>query len=161
MAKAKADRHLVGALEASKIMGVSRKTIYDWLDEGCPREEAFKLGKKVYQFDIGAMLKWHIDRERQKHLGDKEQISKEEAQRRKLMAEAELAELEVAKKKSLVVELGEVEDRLKDKFAELRSVMRKIPERCVLRIVGETDESVITSVILEEVDHALKGIADE
>lgn len=147
--------------EAASIFGKTQETIRSWIKEGCPVDEKPIAGKKGYRLDTRAVAEWQLKRAVSAATSFGEGITKEEAQRRKLTAEAELAELEIAKKKGLVVELEQLRTELSNKFTELRSAMRRIPERSALRLVGEMDEVKIKDMLLDEIDMALEAIADE
>lgn len=152
---------LLSSIELAKHYKVQRSTIYTWIKEGCPIAEQGAQGKSAHMFDSLDVAKWREKRAVQNIIGNAEVLSKEEAQRRKLQAEASLTELELARKRGEVADLTEMQAELSHKFAEVRSAMRKIPERTVLRVVGETDEAKIKAILLQEIDSALQAIADE
>jgi len=153
---------VVTTSELGKIMGVTHQTIYQWRKQGCPSEKRGEGTNSGHVFDTREVIKWRDKRTlRQAAEKDEDALTKEEAQRRKLSAEAAMQELELARKRGDVVELREIELKLSDEFAQLRSSLRKIPERCVLRLVGETDERRVKKIILEEVDSALELLVDE
>ena len=152
---------IVGVNEIAKFMGVNMTTVYQWIRDGCPVHEKGTRGKNSHKLDTREVTEWRLQKEREGGEARGGLLSKQEAQRRKLNAEAEKAELEVAKQKGLVVDLNELQTELENKFAEFRAVVRKIPERCVLRLVGEMDERKIKTIILEEIDAALELLADD
>lgn len=151
---------LVTTTELARIVGVTRVTIGTWISEGCPIAERGSVGKKGHKFDTREVIEWRIKRERENaNTNFGEQMSKDEASRRKTQAQAELAEVEVALKKGKVVELDEIEKKLSDEMAHLRAKMRKIPERVVMQVLGETDERKIKNTILNEIDEALEHLS--
>jgi len=145
----------------AKLVGKSQETLRLWIKEGCPVAEDYVQGKKGYRLDSREVIEWYKKRSVASATSFGDSITKEEAQRRKLAAEAELAELEIAKKKGEVVDIGQMKTELSNRFTELRTAIRRIPERCALRLVGEMDEVVIKDTILDEIDMALEAIADE
>lgn len=147
--------------EIAKLLGKSQETIRLWIKEGCPVAENAVQGKKGYRLDSREVVEWCTKRAVASATSFGDAMTKEEAQRRKLAAEAELAELEIAKRKGEVVDLKQMQHELSGKFTELRSAIRRIPERCALRLVGEMDEVVIKTTILDEIDMALEALADE
>lgn len=157
---------LVDSNELGRIFGVNTQTIYKWVKEGCPGaklDESKKGGTSSgYRFETKEVARWREKRVLASVTAKSgDTLTKEEAQRRKLSAEAAMAELELAQKTGEVADLKEIERKLSDQFAQLRSSMRKIPERCVLRLVGETDERRVKAIILEEIDGALEVLSDE
>lgn len=145
----------VETAELASIFGVQRKTILIWIKEGMPVLSRGQAGHRSHVFDTEEVLRWKINREMIRVTGDGDHIDKEEAMRRKILAEAQQAEIKLAKERGEVVELAELQRELSSQMIELRAAMRRVPERCVLRLVGESDESVIKKIILGEVDDAL------
>lgn len=153
---------IVNTEQLADIYDISTAQIYKWVKDGCPVKIKGSAAKGSHQFSTKAVATWREKRavsQATKNFDD-ENLTKEEAQRRKISAEAGLAELELAQKKGLVVDLAELERNLSGRFAEVRAALRKIPERVVLRLVGVTDEAFIKSTVLSEVDSALEGLAD-
>jgi terminase small subunit / prophage DNA-packing protein len=150
---------VVNATQLASMFGVHRSTISQWQADGMPVLKRSSKGGKGggNQFDTADVLDWYKKRAIKSATGsDDDQLPIEEVRRRKIAAEAELQELELAKKKGEVIELSEVKRDLIDKMVNLRSAMRKVPERCVLRVVGEEDETKVKEIILSEVDDALE-----
>ena len=151
----------VETAELAAIFGVQRKTILIWLKEGMPVISGGVAGSRAHLFDTEETLRWKINREMIRVTGDGDHVDKDEAQRRKTLAEAQRQEILLAKERGEVVELAEMQKELTDQMIELRASMRRIPERCVLQLVGESDETAIKKVILTEVDEALvRSIGD-
>jgi phage terminase Nu1 subunit (DNA packaging protein) len=151
----------VETAELAAIFGVQRKTILIWLKEGMPVISRGVAGSRAHLFDTEETLRWKINREMIRVTGDGDHVDKDEAQRRKTLAEAQRQEILLAKERGEVVELAEMQKELTDQMIELRASMRRIPERCVLQLVGESDETAIKKVILTEVDEALvRSIGD-
>lgn len=151
---------IVDAQQLADIYGVTKNNVYLWIKEGCPVQALGEKGKSKYEFNTRDVFKWREKRAIKMATLSNDQITKEEAQRRKLSAEAALSELELAKKKGEVAEIEEVERTMSSQFAEVRSSLRKVPERCVIRLLGETDEARVKEVILSEIDSALELLAN-
>jgi len=122
---------------------------------------ARKGEKGGHQFIVSKVVHWLKDMAVQSAVGNDELISADEAKKRKLIAEANLKEIELAQKRGEVVDLSEMQRELAAQMIELRASMRRVPERCVLRLVGEKNESKIKKVLLSEIDDALvRSIGD-
>jgi phage terminase Nu1 subunit (DNA packaging protein) len=80
---------------------------------------------------------------------------------RKIKAEADIAELEAAKKKGETANIKDVRVAVEKAFAEVRTNMRNIPSRLATQLIGEQNETSIKQKILMEVDLALNALADE
>lgn len=145
--------------ETADIFGVHITTLDGWIKRGCPY---VKKGTKgvAWEIDTAQVSDWL-------RANDAEALSKgldntdiDEGKRRKIVADATLAEIQVAKEKGIVIDAEEIKQGLSHLFAEFTGKVRRVPERAVLRIVGETNESKIKSVLLEEIDECLNLFTD-
>ena len=150
---------IIDTVGLSNFFGIHRNTVFKWVKEGMPYT-SHQRGKEGYKFDSASVCKWREARALAKATSSIDEITVDEARRRKLSAEAGLAELELAKQKSLVADLEEVERALANEYAELTSRLRKTPERCALRILGDPTEANIKKVILEEIDECLNDYTE-
>lgn len=82
------------------------------------------------------------------------------AKLRKLNADAERSELQLAKDRGEVAPIAEFEKVWTHAFSVIRTNMRNIPQRVVIRIVGETQEKLIKAALWEEIDAALAVCAE-
>ena len=78
---------------------------------------------------------------------------------RKLRAEADIAEIEAAKRRGDVADLAAVKRTCEQVFAEVRANMRNIPSRVTPQIIGDSDETRIKEIILSEIDQALTALS--
>jgi len=139
------------------IFGVSLPTIDGWIRRGCPFVDKPSKDNKSWKFNVPDVANW---REEQAIIKIMDTSDVDELKRRKLLAETTIAEINAAKEKNLVVDAEEVKLKLSSIFAEFTSRVRRVPERAVLRIVSESNESKIKSVLLEEIDECLNLFAD-
>ena len=153
----------VSTNELCTFLGAHKNTVLQWVGQGCPVAVKARRGDRGgHQFVPRDVVNWLKDKAVTDAIGSEDPtlISVEEARRRKMLAEAGLQEIELAKQKGLVVDLGDIQRDLSNKLAEVRSNILKIPERTALRLVGETEETRIKQIIREELTQALNGIAD-
>lgn len=140
-------------------LGVAMTTLDDWIRRGCPVVERGGRGR-AWKFNSAAVRSWR-DNDIRAELKDTRNASTEELKRRKLQAETEQAELELAKAKEELVPVEQYGRALAKAFGEVRAGIRNVvPGRAARRVVGETDETRIKEVVLEEVDQALEVLAD-
>lgn len=131
-------------------------TVDMWRKDGCPVVTMGGRGKE-WEFDTAEVATWLRERDVRAATGDKV-TDKDELQRRKLAAETEKAELELAKAKGEVAPLDQVERAVARAFAEVRAGMRNLPQRTVSMLIGETDERRFKSVMMGEIDEVLKSL---
>jgi phage terminase Nu1 subunit (DNA packaging protein) len=140
-------------------LGIAMPTLDDWVRRGCPVVSRGGRGKQ-WKFNTADVRSWR-DSDVRAELMDTSNASTDELKRRKLQAETEQAELDLAKAKDLVIPLEQYERALAKAFGEVRAGMRNVlPGRAARRLLGETDETRIKDVLLEEIDQQLEVLAD-
>lgn len=80
---------------------------------------------------------------------------------RKLAADATLSELTLAKAKGEVALISEFERAQSMRFAIIRARMLQTPQRAVLQLLGEKDETTFKQTLKAEIHQALTDAADE
>lgn len=149
----------VNRTELAEINGVSMPTVDDWVSRGCPVVQRGGRGR-AWVFNTAEVRSWRDDdiRAQTSHT---ENASKDELLLRKLAAETEQAELDLAKAKEQVVPVEQYERALTKAFGEVRAGLRNVlPQRAARRLMGESDETRFKDVLREEVDHVLEALAD-
>ncbi|MFV1601992.1 MULTISPECIES: terminase small subunit [unclassified Phaeobacter] len=149
----------VNRTELAEINGVSMPTVDDWVSRGCPVVQRGARGR-AWIFNTAEVRSWRDDdiRAQTSHT---ENASKDELLLRKLAAETEQAELDLAKAKEQVVPVEQYERALTKAFGEVRAGLRNVlPQRAARRLMGESDETKFKDVLREEVDHVLEALAD-
>lgn len=131
--------------ELAEIFGCSRPTITAWTNEGMP---ATKIGAKgkPWEYDPSACIEWWGENKfRPKRRAPvpgtdpfaeaedgKETI--EEAERRKMVAQADRAELDLAKAARMVVPIADVAAVVAEENARVRSRLLGIPNEVRMRV---------------------------
>lgn len=75
-------------------------------------------------------------------------------------AQADLAELTLARERRDVVSVALLEKNLSGLFAEVMTNLRNVPGRIVSSLVGQTDERRIRQLVLAEIDQALRALSE-
>ena len=86
-------------------------------------------------------------------------ISLDEARRRKVTAEAELAELELEKERGEVVDIAETEKAWTDVLMNVRAKMLSMPTTLAAQIAVETDQKIIKELLTTSVENALQELS--
>ena len=149
---------LVNKTELAAILGITTPTVDSWVRDGCPIEKKGSHGVPAV-FNTAAVMKWLQLRAREEATG--ETVADErELKRRKLLAETEKAELELAIAKGDVAPIREFERVSAAQDAAVRTNMRNVPRRAVLQLLGCTDEAEFITKLMAEIDLALVTAAD-
>lgn len=139
-------------------MGVSTVTIDTWRKDGMPVVQRGSRGVE-WVFDLPEVIKWWGARKADQAAGgaptDIAEIEKRTATAKMLKAELELA---VARKE--VAPIRDFERAQAAVFAEIRSNVMNVPQRVVIQLLGETDESVFKQKLKAELALALKAAAE-
>ena len=135
-------------------MDVSLPTIDRWVREGCPALQRGGRGIE-WKFNLPDVIAWWGEKQRLAAAGDSGGDI-EEARRRKMTAEAALAELELSKAKGEVAPLREFERGHNKLMAIIRTNVMNVPSRAVLQLLGETDETVFKTRLRAELTLALE-----
>lgn len=149
---------IVNRAELSQAMGVSLPTVDRWVRDGMPVKQRGTKGVP-WEFVLADVVSWWGDRQRQAAAGAAPTNS-EDAKLRKLIADAELAELELAKAKGEVAPVRDFERAQARAMAMIRQNIMNVPARAVLRLLGETDETTFKATLRAELTLALEQSAN-
>ncbi len=154
-------KRLSGAALAT-LLGVARNTVTDWKNAGCPHQPDPKTGAPTYL--PSEVWTWR-DRTREAATTPQE-LDKEAEQVRKLKAEADRVELEVAKVRGELVPIAAFEQALADEHDEMRAAWVSLPSRYSRLVVERTGctMAVAQTLLADIADGALtelQGSDDE
>lgn len=138
--------------EVAQIFGVSDQTVRKWVGKGCP---VLKQGgqQREWQFSTADVSGWLVAQ--QKRSNSAEHVDLEEAKRRKLAAEAELAEIEAAAKRGELVPIDTVARVISDQFTACRARLLSIPTKLAPVLISSTDIVECRTLLEAAVDEAL------
>jgi phage terminase Nu1 subunit (DNA packaging protein) len=132
--------------ELAEMFGVSRPTISAWTNDGMPAVAIGAKGKPWIYESVDCIAWWAENKFRSKRRapvpgsdpfaeGDGEgRESIEEAERRKMIAQADKAELELAKSARLVVPISEVAAVVAEENSRVRSRLLGIPNEVRMKV---------------------------
>lgn len=144
----------------AEICGVSVVTIDNWVRDGAPFvRRPVRKGVGQWEFSPGAVVQWRIDRERQSALGDLAQVDEMEARRRKLAAEASLAELELQKANGAAVAIADQEKIWVQMVGAARAKLLSIPTKLGPSLAIEADAVVCQALVDGAITEALTELS--
>lgn len=143
--------------EVAAFFGVTPPTVDGWVRAGCPVKKGQRgVASEFNSAEVAAFL-----REKARQEGSGTALADEaELKRRKLAAEAEKAELEVAKAKGEVAPIREFERVQAAMMAGIRANVLNVPARAVLQLLGCTDEIEFKTKLRAELTLALETAAE-
>lgn len=148
---------IVNRTQLADVFGVSMPTVDAWVRAGCPVVQRGTRGVE-WKFDTPTVAKWRADRAVADATGDQQQ-DEAEIERRTKRAKMLQAELELAKARSEVAPVRDFERAQAARYALIRANCMNIPQRAVLQLLGETDESTFKRKLSEEIVLALETAA--
>lgn len=164
----RAPKKPVPIAEAVNLLGASDSTIRRWVREGCPHE---RVGTQI-MLDLKAVRDWHTERRgtpdvtgrgRPSVLDTAPENVKEAiavATLRKLVAQAERVEHDLAEKRGQVLPRAEVETGRLARIAFVRAGLLALPARLAQRCAGR-DAVEVEREADEEVRKLLEGFSRE
>lgn len=150
----------VNRSETAELFGVSLTTVDNWRRSGCP---TIKDGKSVL-FNSADVSTWLRERDVRQALGGADNVTVDEARRRREAAEAGLAELRLAKERRLVVAVEDVQAIVADEYAATRSRLLAIHGNVEMSIAHLVTPAVLAQVagaVKAEVAEALEGLVGD
>lgn len=139
-------------------MGVSVTTLDRWVKEGCPVVARGSRGIE-WAFELPDVIKWWGDRRAEEASADNPgDLAEIELRTRR--AEMVMAELELAKAKGEVASVREFELVQSKAMAAIRVRVMNVPQRVVMRLLGETNETTFKTRLAEELRVALETSSD-
>lgn len=146
--------------DTADLFGIAKTTLDDWVRRGCPVVQRGSRGK-AWQFSSADVSRWREDDIRASALSV-EATPAEELRRRKLEAETQLIELDLAKAKELVAPIEQMEKAMDAIFGEIRANLRNaLPARAAQRLIGVTSETEIKTILRDEIDQALENLSED
>lgn len=147
----------VNRTELANVFGVSLPTVDGWVRNGAPNRKP--LGSRSVLFNTADIANWLRDRAREEATGSAP-ADEQQLRRRKMLAETEKAELELAKAKGEVAPVREFERATAGLMAIIRQNILNVPARAVLQLLGCTDETEFKAKLRAELVLALETAAE-
>ncbi|WP_322009240.1 terminase small subunit [Paraburkholderia sp. J12] len=144
--------------ELAEIHGVALTTIDTWVRGNCPVLQRGARGVE-WSFNTAEVARWRED-ERARQATAAAPTTREELDIRRATADTLRAELELAKARDEVAPVAEFEKATGRLMAAIRTNMLNIPQRAVLRLLGEKNETAFKKVLRDEIALALETSAD-
>lgn len=144
---------IVNKKELAQILGVAENTLTTWQKQiGFPIKSVGS-GRTGSEYDTAEVIAWIKKREVDNLMANSASIDIEEAKRRKIAAEAGLAELELAKEQGSVVMIEDVSNKVGEQFANLRAKLLAIPSKASTLVFTAKDVTeaklILETAILE------------
>src|SRR5687767_15160187 len=119
----------VNRSELAEILGVDVTTIDRMVRRGMPYVQRATSRGKGWVFDTAAVREWELQRAVENVITDSEGISREEAEKRKAIAQAHLAEHDLAEKQREVISVDLVAAIVRKDYTAVRARLLSMPAK--------------------------------
>ncbi|KXK25486.1 MAG: hypothetical protein UZ01_03290 [Candidatus Brocadia sinica] len=146
--------------EVCKAFSISKTTLTNWINRGCPHEQTAK-GKL---FVLAEVIKWHQEKFLKTESSDTEGLTKARAMKEHFRAL--LAELEFKEKNGELVPAKDVKDAAFLKARQIRDGLLIIPNRISDLLAGEInaagriDKTRVHEILGKELRQALENLSN-
>ena len=149
---------------AAATLGLSRNTLSSWIAKGCPVVSKADRDQGVeWRLDIAVIHKWRVEAAVKEAVAGYQTegggVSKEEADRRRAVALAIVAEVEADVAQKSVVYVGDVGRIVEQEYHIVRSAVLSMPSKLADRCVGK-DRAGIKIVLDQGADEVLAHLSD-
>ena len=150
---------IVNKKQLAEIIGRSE----EWLTQ-MQKDETFPIlnkrkGRGGSDYDTSEVIAWMEKRSVSNLIGNQDAIDLEEGKRRKMAAEAGMAELELLKEQGRVVEIERVADEIGEQLSNFRAKMLSIPSKVAGLVYTAKDIKEIKSILDDAIYEALNEVA--
>ena len=142
---------IVNSEVAACIFGVSTRTMGDWARKGCP-----KIAKDTY--NVREVMEWRFD---SKNSPESLEAKKQRADIRYREARADMEEIKQKAAIGEYVAVNQIEDLLKETFAQVRTTLLTIGQKTMADIYAQYPDVAfdVKHVIEREIDRGLTQLA--
>ena len=165
----------VNRTELAQVLGISMPTVTAWMGEGMPFKEGGGKGKP-FIFDTVECIEWWAENKRRRKRSDtandpfaepgEGQESYDEADRRKMVATADRAELALAKEAGKVVEIDDVAAVIAEMHVKVRTRLLSVGNKVRVRVSAyfggnKAAEEQVVAAVEEVITDAIAEIRDD
>ena len=149
---------LVNRSELAAIFGVAMTTVDAWTNRGMPIVERTMGRGTNWSFDTAAVAAWRTE-QAVTQTGDEEKLNFEEARRRKMAADAMLAEIELIERRGEILEIDTVVKEWESLVLSMRARMMAIPPRLAPAVLVENDVATVQAILEDSIYECLRELA--
>lgn len=134
---------IVNRSECAEIFGVRAGTISKWVDAGMPSVSRPTTRGQEWSFNTKAVSDWLQERAVRSVIGDPANADTAELRRRKLAAEAEMAEMEADRLGRSLIPVDWAVEIFGGDLDVIKAKLETIPVRAAPLVVGQTNLGVV------------------
>lgn len=143
----------------AELLGCALRTVDEYRRQGMPGEAPARPGAQ-WRFDSAAVIEWLRNRERHDALGEVANISEADAKRRKLAAEAAIAEHELAEKQGKAVSVADFQAATSKIIGAARAKLLGIGSAVGPEVALESDPAQCEAIVQGRINEALEELSE-
>jgi len=153
-------------MEAAGILGVNKTTLQTWLSQGCPAvQRADRDTGKAWKIHIGEVMDWRIERAVadavKPYCGDGDRINRDEADRRRAVAIAHMAEIDLDERLRQVASVADMTEDMADFCLAIRQGASNTFHKIAARGATMTNPHEIHAMCEKEWTRTFRAARDE
>ena len=149
---------LVNQREIAEIMGISAEAIRNWVSQGCPTRKT-DSGAKAYL--PAEVIRWRQERALSQAMADyTAEVAKDEADRRKAVAQAATAEIELEQLRGRVADIDLIATEFGNALAACRARLLGVGASVAPRLSIAKGSAEMKVIVDEAIYEALEEISD-
>ncbi len=145
----------VNRAELARILGVDVRTIDTYTRQGMPIEKRSRRKGDPSEYNTAAAIEWL----RESSSEESVPLDFEKARARKMRADAELAEYDLAKTRGELVAVEDVAALVNEDYSAVRLALLGIPARLSAELVIAEDADMVRAILDESIREALAELA--
>ena len=159
-------RKTVSLVQAAAVLGVHRNTLAGWVDQGCPVVKRADRARGIeWEISIPAVVDWRIEKAVADALasyhGESGRISRDEADRRRAVAQAITAEVVADEALDRVVARPDAESDLAAFCVVLKTGLSNASAKIAARAAALTSPPEIQAICERELNRAFEAAQGE
>lgn len=146
----------VNKRELLQFLGRTNRTVDQWIDKGLPYKTRADRKKNIdWEFETKEVIDWLRDYWK----GGAQQPVADDAKQRKLNADAEMAETELAKYKGQLVDAEAVEEQWLSLVTRCKTKLLGMPSKLAYRLSALDSKDEINELLDDEIRQALEELS--
>lgn len=155
---------ILNRTELAEVFAVAPTTVDGWTRRGAPvlkRATGRGSGATAWQFESAAIVEWLREQSVKNAIGDLTKIDTAEARRRKVAAEAALAELELAERRRDLVEVAAVETVWCGLVGNFKARLLVMPSKLAVKVASLSEPPIVRATLEDAIYEALAELSSE
>jgi phage terminase Nu1 subunit (DNA packaging protein) len=150
---------IVNKRQLADILGMAEETLTQYQKDSTFPVLVKRRGRSGSDYETADVIAWLERRKINATVGNQDLIDLEEGKRRKMAAEAGLAELELLKEQGKVIEIERVADELGEQLSNLRAKLLSIPSKVAGQAYTAKDIREIKQILDDAIFEALNELS--